>query len=319
MVERTHYDVYRSLRQVVFRQLDKNSSLSLKTQMEKLRRETVFVNPNKGTVKNYRSQWRHEYSRNGRAPLHHAGRGFLEKAFDAGLWEVAPCYGWRVSKNVNRERWRYANGVSFGWSQNGTVDVRFKGSISRGHLLSAFSRAFWDVLRSFGKPERETADHLKVLFDEKFHITERTITVDTGQPLPRTIIDRRRSHGEIIKLGDGSHPTSVEIEETEPIWLDKWTKTVDKFGLEIQSHLDLIKTWKEQNDAQNQKRDDPFDDCDVLRVSELVPPDKGWCVRCHRKTDLPYLAECADAWGPICRSCSQALREKMNPRGKALE
>jgi hypothetical protein len=234
----TQYREYSSGRDAVFRFLDENQGLSPKKLMERLSKETVFGGLNYQTVKNYRAQWRVAYSQDGRVPMHHGGRGFLESGFDASLWDAAPCFGWKVSKNKNRERWRYINGISFGWSRNGTVDIRFRGFVYRGCLLGAFSRAFWDVLRSSGRTEAGLADFLKGLFEANYRQVEESITYDVGQPLPRVVIrDRERSHGEVFKLGDGSHPTSLEVECKVPFWALGFERLLANMELELKQSL----------------------------------------------------------------------------------
>jgi hypothetical protein len=261
-----HYYGYRSGRQAVFEFLKENPELSPKQLMVKLHKETRFGGLKSQVIKNYMTEWRREYSQNGRVPMHHAGRGFVDSGFDVKLWDEAPCFGWKVSRNKNRQRWRYVNGVSFGWSRNGTVDVRFKESLHRGYLLAAFSRAFWEVFLSRGNSERETADFLKEVFEGKFRYVERHSTYDTGQPLPRTVIrDRELSHGETICVGDGSHPTCIEIKEKMPFWASDLAKSLGEFqtsfckvaadfketGLlfadNMQKHLSLLDAWQKES------------------------------------------------------------------------
>lgn len=216
-----------------------------------------------------------------------------------------------------------------GWSRNGTVVFRFKGSMPRSYLLSAFSSGFWDVLRPAWKDESELADYLKKVFEERYRQTGRTSTYETGQPLPRTIIkDRKRSYGELIKLGDGSHPTSLEIEETEPFYASDLRKTVeklagtidkidgtmgkvdgvlDKFGENVQSHLELINKWKRENDYQTRKESLCFDDASVREVIPIAYPERGWCPRCCSRQVLPYSAESFDGSDRVCLKCARAL------------
>jgi hypothetical protein len=96
--------------------------------------------------------------------------------------------------------------------------------------------------------ESEAVNYLYSLFKKKYRTSGFHSTYDTGQFLPKTKIkDFEKSHGVIIKLGDGSHPTSVEIEQTEPFWFFKIEQIVDKLGVQIESHLALVKLWREES------------------------------------------------------------------------
>jgi hypothetical protein len=320
----TQYVEYtRSGRKAIEHFLNENPYLSFAALRKKLHEKNICLKDQ--TIRNYISNWR-VYSKNGRVPMHHGHRGFLESGFGVGLWDVALCYGWRVSRNRNRERWRCVDGVSFGWSRNGKVDVRFKGPLPRAYLLGAFSRAFWNVLRSSGKPEGESADYLKALFEGKFRLVERTITVETGQPLPKVTIDRKRSHGEIIKLGDGSHPTSVEIEETEPFWASELKEAAIHISKNLKSHVEVMRVTKEvvqelkseslkrqealkRITSPQQEQDSFFVDNWIWIVEKLDFPVKGWCGRCHERDRLLYYVE--DRYGyssVVCEDCGQLLK-----------
>jgi len=215
---------------------------------KKLRKKTQFGGLKDQTIRNYMSEWRNSYSISGVVPRLHRGFGILESGFDAGLWEGAPSFGWRVSRNKNRERlWRESS-VSLGWHRNGTIVFRFKGFKPQGHLLGIFVRAFLDVFTSSGKSEHKVIDYLHLLFKEKYRTRELHSTYETGQPLPKTkVANFEKSHGITIKLGDGSHPTSLEVEQREPFWFSEIEKIVDRLGVEIERHLALIKAWQEES------------------------------------------------------------------------
>lgn len=234
----THYGEYTRGRQAVFKLLDENPLLSFAALRQKLRKANITLKNQ--TIRNYMSQWR-LYSRKGAVPRFHFGLGQLKSTFDACLWEAAPFYGWKVSRNKNRERLWFESNITLGWHRNGTVVFRFRGFKPQGHLLGVFSHAFWRVLLSTWKTEREAADCLQALFKERYRQITRHSTYETGQPLPRTIIrDRENSHGEIIKLGDGSDPTRVEIEEREPFWLSKLDETMDLHVRHLEERVDSL-------------------------------------------------------------------------------
>lgn len=52
-----------------------------------------------------------------------------------------------------------------------------------------------------------------------------------------------------------------------------------------------------------------FDDASVVRITEIVQPTRGWCIRCLRKRMLPYSADSVDSWDRICENCARAPSE----------
>jgi len=311
MDDYTQYDEYtRSGHKAVEHFLNEEPHLSFKALKEKLHRANISLKDQ--TIRNYMTNWR-LYSKNGAVPRLHFGLGLLDSGFDAALWRRALCCGWNESKNRNRERWRAVSGVSLAWSRTGTVRFHFKGSMPENYLLSAFSIAFCDILRTTGKSDREISDYLRTLFKEHYRQVAVHLTYETGQPLPKmTIVDK--GLGETIKLGDSSHPTAVERELTAPFWLSRFTATVDKFGEEIHSHMELIKTWKEENDSQRRKQRDHFDDANVVRITKIAEPQQGWCIRCLQKKMLSYSADSVNSSDRICEDCAKALFEKLQRR-----
>jgi len=248
MMRHTEYNEYRSGRQAVFKFLAENPYHTFSSIKKKLRKETNFGDLKNQTIRNYMSEWRNSYSNSGGVPKLHQGFGVLKSEFDAGLWEAAPSFGWHVSRNKNHERlWRESS-ISLGWHRNGTVVFRFKGFRPKGHLLNVFVHAFWKVLLSTGKSEREVLDYLYTLFKERYSTRGFHSTYESWQPLPKLRVrDFEKSHGITIRLGDGSHPTSLEVEQREPFWFSKIEKLVDRLGVEIESHFALIKSWQEES------------------------------------------------------------------------
>ena len=244
----TEYNEYSSGRKAVFKFLAENPNHTFKTIKKKLCKETKFGGLKDQTIRNYMSEWRNSHSNSGVVPKLHRGFGVLESGFDASLWEEAPFFSWRVSRNKNRERLWHESGVSLGWHRNGTLVFRFKGFRPQGHLLGVFVRAFLDVIMSSNKSEHEVVNYLHLLFKEKYRTRGFHSTYETGQPLPKTkVTDFEKSHGITIRLGDGSHPTSLEVEQREPFWFSKIEKIVDRLGVEIESHFALIKSWQEES------------------------------------------------------------------------
>lgn len=319
MVDYTQYDEYtHSGRRAVDQILNENPHLSFAGVKKKLHEKNIKLENQ--TVRNYMSRWR-LYSRNGVVPSLHFGLGRLDSGFDVGLWNAAPTFGqWKESRNKNRCRRLFKSGVWLDWHRNGTILFRFRGSMPGGYLLGVFSQAFWDILKFSGKSQAEITEYLRALFKERYRQIKRHSTYETGQPLPKTIIDRKKSHGEIIKLGDGSHPTSLEIEETEPFWVSGLKDAVRQFGENMKSHLDLVRALKEESEKrqgaferiigpQKLEQDCFFVDSWIWIVEKLDFPVKGWCGRCHERMRLSYYVE--DRYGyssVVCEDCGRFLK-----------
>ena len=247
-MEITDYNGYRSGRQAVFNFLSENKYLTFSTLKQKLVENTSFGILKDQTIRNYMSEWHSKYSKSGMVPNLHRGFGVLDSGFDISLWDKAPEFGWRISHNKNQERLYSESEVSLGWHRNGTVVFRFKGFRPEGHLLNAFVRSYLNTIISTGLSESEAVNYLHVLFKKKYRPSGFHSTYETGQFLPKTKIkDFKKSHGIIINLGDGSHPTSIEVEQTVPFWFSKIEQVIDKLGVQIDSHLALVDSWHEES------------------------------------------------------------------------
>lgn len=145
--------------------------------------------------------------------------------------------GWRWVDNRN-DMWVFRDDVgSIHWYCGGLVRLFLRGEVQLARAKELFCRAFLDVLgeeetmRLVGAPLREEAKEW---------------VFELGAPLPRFDIRQfERSHGLRI-YADRSHPTAIEIRETEPFWIDEFRQVTGQFGLEIQEHMNLIKLWQQQ-------------------------------------------------------------------------
>jgi hypothetical protein len=275
----TQYDEYTSGRREVEKLLNENPHLSFKALKQKLRQNNIPLEDQ--TVRNYMSRHR-VYSQNGLVPQSHNGLGHLVVGFGVEMWESAPAWGWKASENRNRCRRICRLGVTLFWYRDGVVQFRFKGSRRESDLMGAFSQAFWHVLLGAGNCERGLADFLRALFKVRYRQGRVERTFDVGGPMPRFKIEYyKKSRGLVFKT-DGSHD-GLEVEEGTPVWVGDVKIAVQKGiqeGIEkaaemvagplveatksfkeeviaplteqIQSHLDLIETWKRENENQRQ-------------------------------------------------------------------
>ena len=149
------------------------------------------------------------------------------------FWRV----GWRVVQNRN-DMWvlKDPGRGSVHWYKEGLVRLYLQGPVVLARAKELFCRAFsWFSAAELSKfldvPLREESKHW---------------VFEVGAPMPRFDIRQfERSHG-IRIFTDGSHPTSLEVEETRPFWLDAFETATDQFGKEIQEHLSLIKLWQKE-------------------------------------------------------------------------
>jgi hypothetical protein len=153
--------------------------------------------------------------------------------------------GWRVSKNRNKMLvFRHGLG-SVEWFQNGTVWLVLRGSSSLGNAKTLVCRAFCWLSDS----------DLSRLCEGSLREFSRQWVFETGSKLPRFEISQfQKSHGLRI-FTDRSHPTSVEIEELEPLYLQMIIDQQNKFGENLRSHLDLVQSLN----AESKKRVADYD------------------------------------------------------------
>ena len=156
---------------------------------------------------------------------------FSEEAHSRAL-----CCGWRESRNRNGML-VFSGGLgSVEWFRNGTVLVLVKGSSHLGRAKTLFCRAFSFL----------SDDELKVLCSGSLREFGRHWVFDQEKEMPRFEIDQfRKSHGLRI-FSDRSHPTAVEVEELEPIYLQGFIEAQNKLAENIRAHLDLIDAYRKE-------------------------------------------------------------------------
>ncbi len=145
--------------------------------------------------------------------------------------------GWVESGNRNRKLIFYDESRgSVDWFTNGHVILHLKGSIPNRQKLARIKELFCRAFSWFGEEE------WKRYLDCPIRETGKHWTFDVGAELP--YIDIRtfeKSHG-IHIYTDGSHPTSIEIAESSPFWLDRLEAVQEQFAENLDSHLRMIKS-----------------------------------------------------------------------------
>lgn len=147
-----------------------------------------------------------------------------------GVRAVALNSGWRVIVNANGMLVFSDDRGSVHWYKGGLVRLYLRGEIQLARAKELFCRAFsWFSSEQLSKyldvPLREESKHW---------------VFELGAPVPRFDLRKfERSHG-IRIFADGSHPESIEVEESTPFWIDRFEQVTEKFGVDIQEHLKLI-------------------------------------------------------------------------------
>lgn len=138
--------------------------------------------------------------------------------------------GWKESRNRNGMLVFKDKLGSVGWFQNGTVLVLLKGCSNLAMAKTLFCRAFmWlsdlELSRYCEGSSREVGRHM-VFF--------------VGKEVPKFEIDYyKKSHGLRI-FSDRSHTNAVEVEETEPLYLQGILRVQEMFKDNMNDHLVLV-------------------------------------------------------------------------------
>jgi len=217
-----------SLRQEVFELLERNHELTAKHLCQILR---IPYETKGNTVRNYRHDWKCNYrNRLGLKCLEfHGARGWLY-GFRGLDRSSAVAVGWVATKARNRMFvWKDLLG-RIEWFETGRVNVFVRKPASEGRLKQLLANAFmWTGLihdvrlfEAWVKTYRRKGAHA---------------TVDLGERLPYCRVDfLKDSNGVVVKTGDLSHPTAIEIEfcypdfsEKNELVLKQFTDVMSKF------------------------------------------------------------------------------------------
>lgn len=229
----------KSIRQIVFDLMADNKDITPSQIMGILKLSYGYETANKQTIKNYMMEWRNRNYLQARPlrPHRRVFRWFVVRGEE--LEQKALNVGWRFASNRNRMLVFKGDYGSVHWYKTGNVFVNLRGMASLAHAKETFSRAFNNVL-----PDNEIVK----LVDAPIREMGRQMVFDLGQPLPRFEIRHyEKSHGLRI-YSDGSHPTAIEVAETEPFWLTGLEQVVTQFGKDITAHLQLVGEWRKESE-----------------------------------------------------------------------
>jgi len=221
------YDSYgESIRQCVFRELDKNPLLTASAlhSILKLDAKTSLQ-----VLANYKTQWRHNYrnERSSKCSLH-AWRGWcylpsgVVSSSDIRIRSVGS--GWLRSRARNRWLlWKDRLG-RLQWFETGRVNVYVRKPANLGRAYQLVCNAF-----SFTGLVTDMKVLEQVLSGLRFKGAHYVFPV--GQRLPKFTIDLfQKSNGIVIKVGDDTHPDSLEVLATYPDWAERNERLLEQLN-----------------------------------------------------------------------------------------
>lgn len=225
----SNIDVF-SLREQVFKELDKDDKLKPKTLITILGKRG-FCDLNSRTIRQYKADWKRQYkSRQALNGLNfHRSRfwvyvpGFVDrgKALGKGCSVRGNKTGlacWHPTNMKNRAFVFDCRGAGLGrleWFETGRVNVWVRSPASLGKVKQLLSYAFFasgliEDVRVFD------------LWAESVKFKGAELTVDVGVKVPYFKVDAlKESNGVTVVGGDSSHPTCVEIPFGYPDWAER--------------------------------------------------------------------------------------------------
>ena len=204
-----------SITRQVFAQLTKNPLLTPKPLCKIL---SLSYREHGKYVANLRSRWKYHYKneRGSKCSLH-GWRGwcYLEPNISGGIRTHAVDVGWLASRARNRWLlWKDRLG-RLQWFETGRVNlyVRKPANLGKAYQLICNAFSFTGLITDMKVLE-------EVLSGLRFKGAHYVFPV--GQRLPKLTIDLfQKSNGIVIKVGDDTHPDSLEVLATYPDWAER--------------------------------------------------------------------------------------------------
>jgi len=203
-----------SLAQQVFKYLDKNPLLTAKPLCQLL---NLQYREHGQYVRNLRTRWKyHHRNEQGSKCSLHGWRGwcYLPREY-SNVRVRAVEVGWIRSRARNRWLlWRDRLG-RLQWFETGRVNlyVRKPANLGRAYQLLCNGFSFTGLITDMKVLEQ-------VLVSVRFKGAHYVFPV--GQRLPRLTVDLfQKSNGVVIKVGDATHPDSLEVIATYPDWAER--------------------------------------------------------------------------------------------------
>jgi len=206
-----------SLKDAVFKLLKKNPTLTAKPICKLL---DLNYEKYKSYINNLRQKWKNSLrfglgSKVYPKPTFHNARAWV---YVRGLdlkREDAVSQGWVLSKSRNRALiWKDRLG-RMEWFETDRVNLYVKAPALKGRVYQLFCNGF-------SMTGLVTSMTILGGILESIRLKSAHAVFDTGQKLPYMVIDLfKLSNGMIIKSGDKTHPTALEIHFAYPNWAEK--------------------------------------------------------------------------------------------------
>lgn len=213
----------KTIRHRVFALLNENPKFSPKMICAKL--QLPYLNYG-SYINNLKSYWKshYQFEHGSNCSSVHAWSGccYVPQGVDRNL---ALEVGWKQTKAKNR--WLLWKDNSIGrmmWFETGRVNLHVKSPVNLGKAKQLVCNGFSFTGLIFDN---------KVMFEvlETIRHSGSHYVFETGYPLPKkTISYFEKSYGLTIKIGDKSHPASVEVESHVPDWAERLTLSLEKFA-----------------------------------------------------------------------------------------
>ena len=215
-----NYNGYaKSIRQRVFKELDKNPLLTPKNLCKLL---DLSYETYRQYVANLKSLWKHNYrNEQGSKCSSHGCRGFCFVSVGLSRTESVQ-QGWVLTRARNKWLlWKDKLG-RLQWFETGRVNLYVRKPANLGKAYQLVCNGFFATGLIFDF--RVMKEVLKtVRFKRASYVFE------TSQRLPKLVIDLfGESNGVRIKLGDRSHPHAVEVDVWYPDWAERNERLFEK-------------------------------------------------------------------------------------------
>ena len=213
-----------SITKQVFAELTKNPLLTPKPLCKIL---NLSYHEHGKYVANLRSRWKyhHKNERGSKCSLH-GWRGwcYLDPNISGGIRTRAVAVGWLASRARNRWLlWKDQLG-RLQWFETGRVNlyVRKPANLGKAYQLICNAFSFTGLITDIKVLE-------EILGGLRFKGAHYVFPV--GQRLPKLTIDLfQKSNGIVIKVGDDSHPDSLEVLATYPDWAERNERTLEQLS-----------------------------------------------------------------------------------------
>jgi hypothetical protein len=232
-----------SLRQQAFKLLEKNHILK-PSQLCKLLGLSFEQHGN--LMKKYRYEWKRDYkNRLGLKCLKfHAARGWIYalRMFDRENVERLIVAGWRQTRARNRMIVWDKDKQHLGrleWFTTGRINIWVRKPATWGKVKQLLAKAFmWNKLIE--------STEVFELWANTARFKGAHAVYDYGQRVPYAKVEfLKEALGVVVKTGDVSHPTALEIEFVYPDWAEKIEKRLEQNDKVVQQNSQAIENFND--------------------------------------------------------------------------